>query len=37
VKLGRRTVIELAALERFIASNRIGGDQDVHDLPKLGA
>jgi len=37
VKLGRRTVLELAALERFIASNRIGGDENVHDLSKLGA
>jgi excisionase family DNA binding protein len=37
VKLGRRTVLELAALHRFVANNRIGGDQDVHDLSKLGA
>ena len=37
VKLGRRTVLELGALERFIAINRIGGDENVHDLSKLGA
>jgi excisionase family DNA binding protein len=37
VKLGRRTVLELTALHRFIASNRVGGEQDVHDLSKLGA
>ena len=36
VKLGRRTVLELAALHRFIASNRTGGDQDVPDLSKPG-
>jgi excisionase family DNA binding protein len=37
VKLGRRTVLELPVLHLFIATNRIGGDQDVHDLSKLGA
>ena len=37
VKLGRRTVVELAALDRFIASNRTGGDQDAYDLSKFGA
>jgi excisionase family DNA binding protein len=32
VKLGRRTVVELAALKRLIESNRIGGNH-----AKLGA
>ena len=37
VKLGRRTLVEVAALHRFIASNRIGEDATVYDLSKLGA
>jgi excisionase family DNA binding protein len=37
VKLGRRTVLELTALHRFIASNRIGEDKDASDLSNLGA
>jgi excisionase family DNA binding protein len=37
VKLGRRTVLELAALHRFIATNRTGGVQDVYDLSPHGA
>ncbi len=37
VKLGRRIVVEMAALRRFIASNRFGEDQNVNDLSKLGA
>jgi excisionase family DNA binding protein len=37
VKLGRRTVLELTVLNHFIATNRIGGDRNVHDLSKPGA
>jgi excisionase family DNA binding protein len=34
VKLGRRVLVEVAALQRLIDSNRVGGDQDVQDLSK---
>ena len=37
VKLGRRTVLEVAALRQFVQSNRIREDQNVYDLSKLGA
>jgi excisionase family DNA binding protein len=37
VKLGRRTVLELAALQRFVANSRIGEDQNVNNIQNLGA
>lgn len=35
VKLGRRMVVEIGALRRFVVSNRIGEDQNVYDLSEL--
>jgi excisionase family DNA binding protein len=35
VKLGRRTVVELAALRQFVQSSRIREDQ-IHDIRTLG-
>jgi len=37
VKLGRRTVVELAVLQRFIDSNRVGEDNNVYDIQNLRA
>jgi excisionase family DNA binding protein len=37
VKLGRRTVVELSAVQNFIATNRVGKDETIHDLSQFRA